>query len=116
MPGRAREAFERYAEAGGLEGPPLGGLAGYADEVVAQAPALRAQCGEADDEALHALRECEAAARGLLSWIEDTPDRPSRASRVAHGTPAPATAPAPAPRASTRTASVRDRYRRRRTQ
>jgi len=137
MPGRARAAFAANAETAGLEPPPRGALAGYAEETLAQIPQLRARCGDDDDEKLHALRECEAAARGLLSWIEDTPARrPSRASRAARGTPAQAGTPAPAPRASrskfagelapisdgsgfaeivseTRTASVRDRYRRR---
>lgn len=114
MMGRAREAFERYAEAAGLEPPPAGALAAYAEEVVSQAPALRARCSEADDEEMmFALRECEAAARGLLRWIQDTPARPSRDSRAARGKPAPATTPTPTPRASTRTAVVRDRYRRR---
>ncbi len=119
MAGRAREVFTQHHEAAGLEGPPRGGLAGYAEEVVAQARLL-AGCGEDDDddddERCHALREMELAASGLLRWIQDTPARPSRASRAARGTPGPATTPTPPPRASTRTATVRDRYRQRRRQ
>ncbi len=111
--GRVREAFAAHAEAAGLEGPPRGALAGYAEEVVAQIPRLLAACGEDDDERRHALRECEAAAQGLLRWIENTPPKPPRTSRAARGTPAPATTPTPPPRASTRTATVRARYRRR---
>jgi len=112
MPGRARAAFAANAETAGLEPPPRGALAGFAEETLAQIPRLRAGCGDDDDEKLHALRECEAAARGLLSWIENTPPKPPRAARAARRAPAPPTAPTPAPRASARTASVRARYRR----
>jgi len=111
--GRAREDFERYAETAGMDPPPRGKLAEYATDVLAQIPRLLAGCGDDDDERRHSLREMESAAQGLLSWIEDTPARPARASRAARGTPAPATTPTPAPRASKRTATVRDRYRRR---
>lgn len=115
MPGRARKTFEQHAEAAGLEGPPRGALASYAEEdVLTQIPRLLAACGEDDDERRHALREMESAARGLLDWITDTPDRrPARASRAARGTPVQATTPTPPPRASARTATVRARYRRR---
>jgi len=111
MAGRARLVFSAHAEAAGLEPPPTGALAGYAEEVVAQVPALRARCGEDDEEALHALREMETAAQDLLTWIADKPAR--RPSRAARGAPAPATTATPAQLASTRTASVRDRYHRR---
>ncbi len=111
MAGRARELFTQHHESAGLEGPPRGALAGYAEEVVSQVPRLLASSGEDDEERHHALREMETAARDLLTWIADKPThRPSRAAR---GAPAPATTPTPPPRAATRTAAVRDRYRRR---
>ncbi len=115
MAGRVRTDFERYADTAGLEPPPAGALAGYAEEVLNQVPMLRAQCGEADEEKMHALHEMEAAAQDLLQWIADKPaHRPSRAAR---GAPAPTTTPTPPPAqlASTRAATVRDRYRRMRT-
>lgn len=114
MAGRARGVFTAHAEAAGLEGPPAGALAAYAEEVVAQVSTLRARCPEGDDEKLHHLREMETAAQDLLTWIADKPAR--RPSRAARGAPAPAVAPTPAQLASTRAATVRDRYRRRRTQ
>lgn len=114
MAGRARELFTQHHEAARLEGPPRGALASYAEEIVAQVPALRARCGEDDEETLHALREMETAARDLLQWIADKPAR--RPSRAARGAPAPAATPTPAQLASTRAATVRDRYRRRMTQ
>lgn len=105
--------FTAHAEAAGLEPPPAGALASYAEEVLAQIPALRARCGEDDEERHHALREMETAAQDLLTWIADKPThRPSRAAR---GAPAPAATPTPAQRASSRTDAVRDRYLRRRT-
>jgi len=113
MAGRPRLAFTAHAEAAGLEPPPAGALASYAEEIVSQVPGLRARCGEDDEETLHALREMESAAQDLLTWIADKPARPSRAAR---GAPAPATTPTSAQRASTRAAAVRDRYRRRMTQ
>jgi len=114
MAGRARTVFQMYAETAGLEYPPRGALAAYAEDTLNQVPALRAQCGEDDEERHHALREMETAAQDLLTWIADKPaHRPSRAAR---GAPAPAATPTPTPRASSRTATVRDRYRRRRTQ
>lgn len=73
--GRATADFERYAEAAGLPLPPAGALAGYATEVLAKIPALRAQC-DGDAERLHALREMESIARGLLAWIELAAERP----------------------------------------
>ncbi len=115
--GRAREAFERYSEAAGLEPPPRGALAGYAEEVVAQAPALRADCGE-DDEVLHALREMENAARGLLAWCEQEAAA-TRTSRAARGTARATKTPVPvaqapavtrlADRAAARRAAMRSR-------
>ncbi len=115
MAGRARLVFTAHAEAAGLEPPPTGALASYAEEeVLAQIPALRARCGDDDEEKLHHLQEMETAAQDLLTWIADKPAR--RPSRAARGAPAPAAAPTPAQRASTRTATVRDRYRRRRMQ
>jgi len=114
--GRAREDFERYAEAAGLEPPPRGKLAEYAADVLAQVPRLLAGSSDADEERHHALREMENVANGLLAWIEDTTTHHAPASRAARGTPGPAAAPTPAQRASTRTAAVRDRYRRRRMQ
>ena len=111
MAGHARILFTQHHEAAGLEGPPAGALAGYAEEIVSQVSALRARCGEDDEERLHALREMETAAQDLLTWIADKPAiRPSRAAR---GAPAPAAALTPAQLASTRAATVRDRYRRR---
>lgn len=72
--GRATDDFTRYAETAGLPLPPAGALAGYATEVLAKIPALRAQC---DDSArLHALKEMEAVAVGLLRWIELAAERP----------------------------------------
>ncbi len=66
--GRATDDFTRYAETAGLPLPPVGALAGYATKVLAEIPALRAQC---DDSArLHALMEMESIAAGLLRWIE----------------------------------------------
>lgn len=115
MAGRARAVFTAHAETAGLEPPPRGALASYAEDTLNQVPALRARCGEDDEERLHALREMETAARDLLQWIADKPaHRPSRAAR---GRPAPAATPTPTPAqlASTRAASVRDRYRRMRT-
>jgi len=109
MAGRARLLFTQHHEAAGLEPPPRGALASYAEDVLAQAPALRARCGEDDEETLHALREMETAAQDLLQWIADKPAR--RPSRAARGAPAPTTTPTPTPRASTLTAAVRDRYR-----
>ncbi len=73
--GRATADFERYAETAGLPLPPAGALAGYAEEVLAKIPALRARCGEGGDR-LHALREMESIARGLLAWIELAAERP----------------------------------------
>ncbi len=111
MAGRPRAAFTAHAEAAGLEPPPAGALASYAEEIMSQVPGLRARCGEEDDEKLYHLREMETAAQDLLQWIADKPaHRPSRAAR---GAPAPAAAPTPAQLASTRAATVRDRYRRR---
>lgn len=81
MAGRARTDFERYAETAGLEGPPAGALAGYATEVLAKIPALRARCGE-DGDRLHALREMESIARGLLRWIELAAEIPQPVSRA----------------------------------
>jgi len=113
MAGRARLVFTAHHETAGLEPPPAGALAGYAEEIVSQVPTLRARCGEDDEEKLHALREMETAAQDLLTWIADKPaHRPSRAAR---GAPAPAATPTPAQLASTRAATVRDRYRRMRT-
>jgi len=117
MPGRAREAFEQHHETAGLEPPPRGGLAGYAEEVVAQAPTLRARCGEADDEKLHALTEMQAAAAGLQAYIEGEQARPSRsmrgAARAANTTPASPSQTPPATRlaarATTRRAAMRSR-------
>ncbi len=111
MPGRARAVFTAHAEAAGLEPPPAGALAGYAEEVVSQVPRLLASSGEDDEERHHALRSMETAARDLLTWIANKPaTRPSRAAR---GAPTPAATPTPAQLASTRAATVRDRYRRR---
>lgn len=111
MGGRVRAVFQMYAETAGLEPPPRGALAAYAEDTLNQIPALRSRCGEGarDEEKLAAIGACESAARGLLQWIAD---KPPRASRAARGAPAPATTPAPPPRASTRTVAVRDRYRR----
>jgi len=110
MAGRARLVFTQHHEAAGLEGPPAGALAGYAEEIVAQVPRLLASSGDDEEERHHALREMETAARDLLTWIADKPaTRPSRAAR---GAPAPAAALTPAQLASTRAATVRDRYRR----
>ena len=95
--GRARKTFERYAEAAGLEGPPPGKLENYAAEALGQIRRLRARCGE-DDEALHALREMENAARGLLAWCEQEAAAP-RPSRAARGTARTAKTPAPAAQA-----------------
>lgn len=111
MAGHARILFTQHHEAAGLEGPPAGALAGYAEDVLAQVPGLRARCGEDDEEKHHALREMENAAQDLLTWIADKPAR--RPSRAARGAPAPATTATPAQLASTRAATVRDRYRRR---
>jgi len=111
MAGRAREVFAQHHEAAGLEGPPRGALASYAEEIVAQIPRLLASSGDDEEERHHALRSMETAAQDLLTWIADKPAR--RPSRAARGTPGPATTPIPPSRASTRTASVRDRYRRR---
>ncbi len=113
MAGRARLLFTQHHEAAGLEPPPAGALAGYAEEIMAQVPALRARCGEDDEETHHALREMETAAQDLLTWIADKPAR--RPSRAARGKAAPAATPTPAQLASTRAAAVRDRYRRRST-
>lgn len=71
--GRATDDFTRYAEAAGLPLPPAGALAGYATEVLTKIPTLRAQC---DAERLHALREMESIAVGLLRWIELASERP----------------------------------------
>jgi len=71
--GRAREDFERYAEAAGLPLPPQGALA--------EIPALRAQC-DGDAERLHALREMESISRGLLRWIELAAEVPKPVSRA----------------------------------
>lgn len=110
MAGRARMVFLAHAEAAGLEPPPAGALAGYAEDVLAQVPSLRARCGEDDEETHHALRECETAAQDLLSWIADKPAiRPSRAAR---GKVTPAATATPTQLASTHAAAVRDRYRR----
>jgi len=79
--GRATDDFTRYAEAAGLPLPPDGALAGYATEVLTKIPALRAQCG-GDAERLHALREMESIARGLLRWIELAPERPRPLGRA----------------------------------
>lgn len=110
MAGRARKTFEQHAEAAGLEGPPRGGLAGYAEEVVlAQIPALRGRCTEGDDERLHHLQEMESAARGLLSWIEEPPPRPPRRAKTP---PAPQSPPAEhrlEQRAALRRAAMRSR-------
>jgi hypothetical protein len=67
--GHSRVAFERYAVTAGMEPPPRGALAGYATEVLAKIPALRVG-SDGDAERLHALRQMENAARGLLDWIE----------------------------------------------
>lgn len=79
--GRARTDFERYAEAAGLPLPPAGALATYATEVLAKIPALRAQRDD-DAERLHALREMESIARGLLRWIELSAEIPQPVSRA----------------------------------
>jgi len=113
MAGRARAAFTQHHEAAGLEYPPAGALAGYAEDVLAQVPALRNRCGEEEEEKHHALREMETAAQELLTWIAAKPaTRPSRAAR---GKVAPTATPTPAQLASTHAAAVRDRYRRRST-
>ncbi len=82
MAGRARTDFERYAETAGLPLPPAGAVAGYATEVLGKIPALRARCGEDDEETLHALREMESIARGLLRWIELAAEIPQPVSRA----------------------------------
>ncbi len=110
--GRVREAFAAHAEAAGLEGPPRGALASYAEEVVAQAPRLLAACGEDADERRHALTEMEAAAAGLLAYIEGEQARPSRAARRparAAKTPPTPTVTRLADRAATRRAAMRSR-------
>lgn len=80
MAGRVRTDFERYAETAGLEPPPAGALAGYAEEVLTKIPALRAQCE--DGNCLHSLREMESIARGLLRWIELSAEIPKPVSRA----------------------------------
>jgi len=112
VPGRARAVFTAHAETAGLEGPPRGALASYAEEILAQVPALRARCGEDDEETHHALREMEAAAVGLLAWVEQEGAVP-RPSRAARGT-ARSAAQVPAvtrlaARAATRRAAMRSR-------
>jgi len=77
--GRPRETFSRFAEAAGLEPPPRGALASYAEEIVAQAPRLLADGGDDTEERHHALRECESAAQGLLAWVEQEGAAPRRA-------------------------------------
>lgn len=114
MAGRARTVFIAHAEAAGLEHPPAGALAGYAEEVISQVSTLRNRCTEGDDEKLYHLKEMETAARDLLQWIADKPAR--RPSRAARGKVAPAAAPTPTQLASTHAAAVRDHYRRRMTQ
>lgn len=89
--GRARDAFIQHCEGAGLEGPPSGGLADYAEGVLAQVPTLRGRCPEGDDERQHHLQEMESAARGLLAWIEDPPARPPRRAKTP---PAPTPTPA----------------------
>ncbi len=81
MPGRARETFNRYAETAGLEPPPRGKLENYAAELLGQVSQLLARCGEGDDERRYALTEMQAAAAGLLAYIEGEHARPSSAAR-----------------------------------
>lgn len=78
--GRATRDFERHAEAAGLPLPPVGALAGYATEVLAKIPALRAQCDSITH--LHALREMESIAVGLLRWIELAAETPRPVGRA----------------------------------
>lgn len=116
MSGRARQVFDQHWEAAGLsEGPPRGALAGYSEETLGRILVLRARCSEADDEQLHALRECESAAAGLLAWIEQEGAAPRRAktARATKTLPTPA-AQAPAvtrlaARAAARRAAMRSR-------
>lgn len=117
MAGRARQVFEQYAEAAGLDPAPRGALAEYVADLLGRVPQLRALCDEADEERLHALRECEAAAAGLLAYFEREQARPSRATRrparAAKTPPAPAAqVPAAtrlADRAAARRAAMRSR-------
>jgi len=81
MPGRARETFSRYAETAGLEPPPRGALADYGADLLGRVSQLLARCGEGDDERRHALTEMQAAAAGLLAYIEGEQARPSSATR-----------------------------------
>ncbi len=97
--GRARETFSRFAEAAGLEPPPRGALASYAEEIVAQAPRLLADGGDDAEERHHALRECESAAQGLLGWVEQEGAAPRRA-KAARATKTPQVPAAQAPAAS----------------
>lgn len=99
--GRARKTFEQHAETAGLEPPPRGKLENYAAELLAQIPQLRAGCSEGADEKLHALTEMQAAAAGLLAYIEGEQAR--GAARAARGTARVAKAPVPAAQASAAT-------------
>jgi len=78
--GRATDDFTRYAKAAGLPLPPVGALAGYATKVLAEIPALRAQCD--DSTRLRALMEMESVAVGLLRWIEQAAATPRPVSRA----------------------------------
>ncbi len=116
--GRARQTFQTHAETAGLEPPgQRGGLQDYAEETLGQIPRLRARCSDDDEEKMHALREMEAAARGLLAWIEQEAAAPRRAksgpARTAKTPQVPA-AQVPAvtrlaDRAATRRAAMRSR-------
>lgn len=112
MPGRARAAFAAHAETAGLEPPPRGKLENYATDVLAQIPKLRAGCGDGDEGMLTALTEMQAAAAGLLAYIEGEQARPSRAARrparAAKTPPTPAVTRL-ADRAATRRAAMRSR-------
>ncbi len=118
MAGRARQTFQTHAEAAGLEPPgPRGGLQAYAEETLGQIPRLRARCSDDEEEKMHALREMENAARGLLEWIEQEASAPRRGraltSRAAK-TPLAPTTQAPATRLADRAAARRAAMRGRR--
>jgi len=111
--GRARQVFQTHAETAGLEPPgQRGGLQGYAEETLGLIPRLRSGCSDDDEEKMHALREMEAAARGLLAWVEQEAAAPRRAksgpSRAAKTPPTPA-ATRLADRAAARRAAMRSR-------
>ena len=112
MPGRARETFSRYAETAGLEPPPRGALADYGADLLGRVSQLLARCGEGDDERRHALTEMQAAAAGLLAYIEGEQARPSSATRRPTRTAKTPQAPAVtrlADRAAARRAAMRSR-------